>query len=232
MITCTTFLWHDPSGRLNNLFSYGVGHVNAWRRSIDLHLHAPHRFACITDIPQGLDADIRIVPLDRSILTPRSRFPKLAVFRPDAAELIGDLIWTFDLDTVICAALDPLLDRLNGHDIVMWQNPMWGHPGRTQYNSSTLILRAGTRSKVWTDYRPGIEPRDDQDWTTKCLGPNEAVWTGDDGIYWSENIKDGLPQNARIVTFAGQRAPWLASEQIKHPWVAEHYPVEHAAVAI
>jgi hypothetical protein len=216
-------LWQEPSGRLNDLFYYGAEHVNAWRNAVDRYLQAPHCFACITDMPVGIDADIRIVPLDRSILAPRSRFPKLAVFRPDAADLIGETIWTFDLDTVICGPLDQLLDRMAGRDIVLWQNPMWGQPRRTQYNSSTVLLRAGTRPKVWTDYRPGVEPRDDQDWTTKCLGPDEAVWTKDDGIYWSELIQDGLPENARIVTFAGKRAPWLAAEQAKHPWICQHY---------
>lgn len=223
MITITTFLWHEPEGRLNHLFKYQAEHVNTWRRMVDRHLQAPHGFACLTDMPDGLDGDIRVVPLDRSILTPRSRFPKLAVFRPDAAELIGEVIWTFDLDTVICRSLDPLLDRMDGRDVVMWENPMWPQPGRSRYNSSTLLLRAGTRPQVWTDYRPGIEPRDDQDWTTKCLGPDEAVWTGDDGIYWSQNIQDGLPENARIVTFAGRRAPWLAEDQAKHPWIIDHY---------
>lgn len=223
IITCTTFLWNEPHGRLNNLFHYGAEHVNTWRRMIDRHLMAPHNFAVITDMPDGIDPDIRIVPLDRSLLAPRSRFPKLMVFRPDAAELIGDVIWTWDLDTVITASLDPLPERLVGKDIVCWRNPNWPAPGRTQYNSSTLLLRAGSRSGVWNDYRPGIEPRDDQDWMTKCLGPDEAEWNGDDGIYWSEKIRDGLPGNARIVTFAGNRAPWLASEQLIHPWIVAHY---------
>lgn len=222
-IIITTFLWNEPEGRTNHLFLYNAESVNTFRRMIDRNLSHPHDFCCITDMPEGIDKDIKIVPLPRFLLQPRTRFPKLAIFHPWANKIIGNIIWSFDLDTVIVNKIDPLLEKFKDTDLVLWQNPNWPQPGRTRFNSSTILLKAGSRPNIWNNYKIGIEDRDDQDWITKNVSEKEICWTDEDGIYWSYLIEGGLPANAKIVTFAGRRGPLLKVEQDLHPWIVHHY---------
>jgi len=222
-VTITFFLWNEPHGRNNHLFNYDARYANIFVDMVDRCLNYPHDFVCVTDIPEGINKKVKIVPLPRDMLLPRSRFPKLLIFHPEAESIFGKLIWSFDLDTVLVKKLDPLLDRMDERGIVLWQNPNWGLPKRTRYNSSTVLLKAGTKPHIWNNYKKGIEKRDDQDWMTKNLADDEACWTGEDGIYWSENIKNSLPANARIVTFAGKRGPSVKAEQEIHPWIKDYW---------
>src|SRR5690554_4373738 len=237
MITVTCFWWFDPQGKHNHLYRYTLEDVQLLRGQVDRHLTLPHEFVCITDRPEEVEAaGIRAVPMDRTTFLPGTRFVKLMIFRPDAGEVIGRRILMLDLDTVIVANIDPVVDR--PEDLVLWRNPNFGIRYRARYNTSIVLLTAGCRPDWWRKFDPRRSPAmlaqhtggTDQAWVSHCASPNEAHWTDQDGIYGAGRLGDYnpnvagtvLPENARIVFFPGRRHPALASEHEKHPWLKEY----------
>jgi hypothetical protein len=213
--------------------------VNTLRRMVARHYSRPHRFICVTDDPAGLDPAVEYVPLwnDYADLRnpcghPRnpSCYRRLRLFHPDAAQWFGERFVSLDLDTVVVGDLGPLWDR--PEDFVIW-----GDTARhTLYNGSMLLLRAGARAKVWTEFNPATSPRlavragqfgSDQGWIGYCLGPGEVMWTAADGVlsFRNEILRRGgrLPAGARIVMFHGQYDPWSPKVQRSYPWVKEAY---------
>jgi hypothetical protein len=123
----------------------------------------------------------------------------------------------------------------------------WGdtnpQPG-SHYNGSMMLLTAGARSKVWSNFDPVSSPRQslaarcwgsDQGWISYTLGKGEAKWTKADGVYSFRNdiqrtdVARHLPPNARIVIFHGSHDPWGPMAQ-RYQWVQQHYRI-HAEVA-
>lgn len=227
MITCVTFLWWDPKGRRNAQYIYTAESVNRIADQLDRHLTLPHEHVCVTDMPAGLRSDIRVAELDRSLLAPSTRFPKMQIFKPDAAEKIGKRMLFVDLDTLILKNIDHLVDR--GEDVVLWANPRWGRPRATRINTSVMLYTAGTRPAVWDrfDLKEGVKrawPKmagTDQVWISEVLA-DEAKWTQKDGIYWIKETRRELPKNACIVTFAGKFHPDRPSERKAFPWIKDH----------
>lgn len=222
---------------------FGPEVVNTLRRMVQRHFDRPHRFICVTDNPAGLDPDVEVVSLWNdfsTIWSPHgnpSRYPscyrRLRAFHPAIAKVFGPRFVQIDLDLVVTGDLAPLWDR--PEDFVIWgdTNP------HTLYNSSMILMTAGTRSQVWTDFNPQVSPGlakqagnhgSDQAWISYRLGPGEAKWTRADGVYSFRNeiapvdVKR-LPDDARIVMFHGQNDPWNAYVQQNCPWVREYYGV-------
>lgn len=222
MLTVVCFLW----GR-----RYSPEHVNRLYRAVKRNLSRAHRFVCICDNGSGLDPDIHRVDIDRSLYAgiKNSRFPKLMIFRPDAAEWLGERILSLDIDSVIVSSLDPLVDR--DEDIVLWRNPRFGTNAiAAPYNSSVMLLRAGTRPGVWRGFDPAMTPKlleelgtrgSDQHWISRNVG-NEAAWTSEDGIYSCFEVED-LPSNARIVTFPGKHDPALPETRERYSWIDRYW---------
>jgi hypothetical protein len=245
MLTVACFKWFDRNGRYNDRFLYTAEHVNRLRRMVDRHLSTPHDFVCITDDAGGLDAGIRSIPLARGFVERVGhRYPKLMIFRPDAGTWLGDRILMLDLDTVIVGPLDPLLDRAS--DFVAWQEPDWGKPGRGKYNSSMVLLKAGSHPEVWNRFEErnagtsgagGAKMFSDQGWIAEVLGERYPVWTRDDGVLSFKldiarrslftrrrdlTLPTRLPPHARIVFFHGGIDPSAPAFRAAHPWIGEH----------
>lgn len=228
MLTVCCFYWYDPQGKWNNTYTYGPEHVNELRRQVAENLTLPHEFVCVTDKPEGIAPGIRIVPLDRTTFVPGTRFVKLMLFRPDIAKVLGERILYMDLDTVIVSNIDSIANR--SEDLVLWRNPAFGtSPKRARYNTSLILLKAGSRPEFWNEFTPAKANQKirqsgwggtDQAWVSCLASPEEAHWEAKrDGVYGVGSMGDGLPDNARIVFFPGRRAPWLKSEKEKHPWI-------------
>lgn len=209
--------------------------VNTLRAMVARYYRKPHEFVCVTDDPWGIDADVRIVPVwnDHAELPgPHgvNCYRRLKAFSAEAADLLGPRFVSLDLDCVITGDCAPLWDR--PEDFVIWGNTARGTP----YNGSMWLLRAGTRRKVWDDFHPVDSPArarahgyigSDQAWIATCLGPGEARWTTEDGVYsWRLHVKKAggdLPGDARIVFFHGREDPWVPAVQAKYPWIPRHY---------
>lgn len=234
-LTVVCWRWKPPHGYRSE---YRPTTVNTLRRMVDRHYQAPHRFVCVTDDPAGLDPAIEIVPLWNdfaNVPSPHGKknpscYRRLRSFAPDIAAIFGPRFVSIDLDCVITGDLRPLWDR--PEDIVMWgdTNP------KTHYNGSMLLMTAGARPQVWTQFDPAHSPAlaknagcfgSDQGWISYCLGPGEVKWSRADGVYSFRNdLKphnpDRLPSNARVVMFHGNEDPWgIAAQGLD--WVRRHW---------
>jgi len=197
---------------------------------IDRNLSLPHELVCATDDAAGLDAGIRVAPLEKELIRYGNAFPKLAAFRPDAAELFGERLCVIDLDAVICGSLDPLLDRYDD-DFVVWEDVLArSKPDRFKYNTSMVLMNAGARAQVWETFDRKTSPMtvmrehrcgSDQAWVSRQLN-GEKMWTREDGVLsYRFDVQDrAMPDNARIVFFHGKPKPWEipANSIVKQHW--------------
>lgn len=219
--------------------TFGPAAVNALRRMVARHYPHPHRFICVTDDPRGLDAGIEVVKLwddFAQIPSPHGRqnpscYRRLKAFAPEMASILGERFVWMDLDTVVVGDLVPLFDR--PEDFVIWGET----DPRSFYNGSMVLMTAGARRQVLDDFNPRTSPMtakragkfgSDQGWISYRLGPGEATWGREDGVYsYRVHIHphgNRLPDNARVVMFHGKHDPWDArTNQV--PWVREHWGV-------
>jgi hypothetical protein len=231
MLTVTTFLWREPHGAHNKLYLYGPEHVHRMRSMLARHLRTPHELVCITNQPEGLDPEIRTVPLDERLLLPGLRLPKLMVFRPDAGDWLSSRILLLDLDTVIVDDFTPVVAR--SEPLVLWRNHNFrGGPWPSRYNSSFLLMDAGAVPEVW-DTLPAIPAgsrpswHDDQGWISEIMGPGLPSWKQNeprDGLWKARDLPSPeLPEGCRAVTFNGPRDPSMPEMQKRFPWLEEHW---------
>lgn len=235
MLSVVTFKWKPQQQRYRSTF--GPETVNTLRRMVARHYPKPHRFICATDDARGIDKDIEIVPLWNEfahIPNPNgshnpSCYRRLLAFRPEIAKVFGERFVWLDLDTVIVGDLTPIFDR--PEDFVIWgeTNP------RSFYNGSMVMMTAGARRQVYDDFDPKTSPRlalkagrfgSDQGWISYRLGPGEATWGQQDGVYsyrvHLEPKGSRLPENARVVMFHGKTDPWSWQAQ-RVDWIRQAY---------
>lgn len=235
MLTVVTWLWAPPKGYRS---TYPPSTVHTLKAMVARHYPHPHRFVCVTDLTAGLEG-IDIVPAWNDfadLASPHGGknpacYRRLRMFHPEIGAVFGERFVSLDLDVVITADLSPLWNR--SEPIVFWgdTNPL---PG-SHYNGSMVLMAAGARPQVWTDFDPKVSPAkamagrcwgSDQGWISFCLGKGEARWSKADGVYSFHNDlrfrASVLPPNARIVVFHGQHDPW-SPEVARLPWVREHY---------
>jgi hypothetical protein len=241
MLDVICWKWKEPGYRSQ----FGPETVNVLRNMVARNLKLPHRFSCITDDPKGIDSTIRIIPLwdtysklkNPSSARGPSCYRRLPMFSENARELIGDRIVSMDLDAVVTADLTSLFDR--DDDFVIWggQTVQPKHKRvYNWYNGSLMMLKAGTRTEVWTKFDPVYSPikanaagcrGSDQGWISYCLGRGEKKWGSHDGVYsFRSSIQPNqgrLPDNARFVAFHGAHDPWMPEIQARYPWIKEYY---------
>lgn len=218
--------------------SFGPETVNVLKKMVARHYPDPHRFICVTDDAAGIDADVEIVPLwddFKDVPSPHGRnnpscYRRLRMFHPDIGQVFGDRFVSMDLDCVITGDLRPLWNR--SEDFIAWGDTN-SKPG-SHYNGSMILLRAGARSQVWTEFDPATSPKlslsaqcwgSDQGWISYCLGGGEKKFSRADGVYSFRNDIGGswtLPAGARVVFFHGRIDPW--SPEVQHlKWIREHW---------
>lgn len=234
--------------------SFGAEQVNVFRNMVERHYHGPHEVVCITDDPEGIDERVRIIPLWstwRSVQSPHgdgwpSCYARLCAFDRGMRSMLGcegtsgEFI-SVDLDCVIVNDVTDIWNRPEG--FVIWgvkhiTAPSGPRPGvpYTPYCGSMFKMIPGARQEVYDDFDPDTSPLltrkagligSDQAWISYRLGPNEAVWTKDDGVYeWRTELKNRnyrLPPDARIVFFNGAEDPWDQSAHDKAAWIRDHY---------
>jgi hypothetical protein len=234
-LTVATFKWQPPPGYRS---IFGPKTVNVLRRMVARFYPQPHRFVCITDDPDGLDAGIEVVPIwpdYANLPSPHgnknpSCYRRLKLFSPDIESVLGRRFVSLDLDCVIVGDLTPLWHR--DEDFVIWGD--YTNP-KTIYNGSMMLHTAGARRQVWDRFDPRTSPAEsknagawgsDQGFISYCLGPHEARWTKADGVYSYRNEivpnRFQKPDNARIVFFHGRVDPWSPEAQgvdwIREAW--------------
>lgn len=225
------FLWRpeQTGDKVPRVVTYGAGHVNTLYRMVQRHLHMDHEFVCVTDMPEGIDPGVRIVPLWNKCRHMGGWWNRLYVFAPEMREIIAPRFVCIDLDVVITGDITPLFDRSEDFIINKYHclNPA---VDPDQYlNGGMFMMDAGARREVWDtfgEHAPAIVARHprmciggDQAWMRLVLGKREVRWTEADGVHEALVVRDKLPPGARMVFFAGRRDPTVRPAA----WVREHY---------
>lgn len=234
MLSVICWKWKPPAGYRS---AFGPQAVNVLKRMVARHYRRPHRFICVTDDATGIDEDIGIVPLwsdHAQLASPHGRgnpscYRRLKMFSGEARRIFGDRFVSLDLDCVVTGDLAPIFDRTE--DFVIWGDTS----PKTPYNGSLILMSAGARPQVWTDFDPASSPSkglalgyvgSDQAWISAVLGPGEAKFSGADGVYSYRNEisrqHGRLPPEARLVMFHGHTDPWDADAQ-RLAWVRENW---------
>lgn len=225
LITVLSWFWHQDNGRAR----YEPKHVNTWAAMVSRHLSMPHRVACVTDTPEGLDKSIEIIAPPRDFEDWRipswgadkpQCLRRLAMFAPDAGRVFGERFVCMDLDCVIAGPLDPLFETAADFKIFR------GTARTRAYNGSMMLLTAGARPQVYETLTrsAAIEAGrkfvgSDQAWITYCLGPNEQTWGPEDGVVWWGRHQ-AMTGNPRLVFFPGAYKPW---QLLELDFVRRHY---------
>jgi len=236
MLRVVCWLWPPMSKNYRSRFD--ASHVNTLRNMVERHYPDEHEVVCVTNMPEGIDERVRIVPLWNEfadVFSPHgdnqpSCYRRVRAFSDEMADVIGPRFVSVDLDCVIVRDMRPLWNRKE--DFVIYNYPM----RTTPYNGSMWMMDAGCRSKVYTDFDPIISPQlakkasfrgSDQAWFCYALGPKEATWGYRDGVvaYRSDLKCRGyqLPDHARIVFFQGLVDPWDEDALKRAPWIEDHY---------
>lgn len=230
MISIITWLWRQPKSRTR----YAAEHVNIWADMVRRNLSMPHRIAVVTDLTDGIDPSIEIIPPSGEFVgieTPTwcnakpNCFRRLVMFRRDAAKTFGKRFVSMDLDCVIGGPLDPLFDRKE--DLVLYK----GTSPKRPYNGSMMLMTAGCRPQVYETFNAN-EAADaglmfcgsDQSWLAYKLGWNEATWNEADGVYfWGANYRPRRDK-PKILFFPGRLKPWDIAPAV--PFVRDNYRLD------
>ncbi|HEY4136487.1 MAG TPA: hypothetical protein VGO34_14880 [Alphaproteobacteria bacterium] len=228
-LTVMTWLWRQDGGRV----AYAAHHVNIWADMVRRHLSTPHRIACVTDMPDGIDPWIDIITPPRdfvSVCIPTWGVDKpqclrrIALFRPDAADIFGARFVSMDMDCVITGEIAPLF--ADAADFKMYR----GTTNERPYNGSMLMMTAGARSQVYERFTPAAAEQagrqyvgSDQAWISYVLGRGEATWGVEDGVgcYGSSLLPP--PDARRLTFFPGTPKPWQLAETGGDAWVQDNY---------
>lgn len=214
MLHVSTWCWGDK---------YGFAHCTRLCRGVRRHTSQVYRYHLFEPEPD-----------DRHLTDIPGCFARLRMFNP-AWQLRqgiepGDRLVCLDLDSVVTGPLDPLFNRDEPFLILKGANASNPCP----YNGSVMMLTAGYRPDVWSDFSLDAARRiehhefpDDQGWLWHKI-PNAAGWNvgATSGIYafrkpgWPKGDDHVLPPGARLVVFPGWRDPSLFT---KLPWVHEHW---------
>ena len=191
----------------------------------------PHRLACVTDIPEGIDPSIEIIAPPGDFVgleTPTwcnfkpNCFRRLAMFRRDAAKTFGKRFVCMDLDCVIGGPLDPLFSR--EEDLVLFK----GTSDKRPYNGSMMLMTAGARPQVYEDFTPegaaeaGIRFRgSDQAWLAYKLGWGEATFDASEGVRFWPDWQPKEKTAPAVLFFPGKLKPWDIAAVV--PFIRDNY---------
>ena len=214
--------------------------VNNLLNMVGRNYHKPFELVCITDNPNGISSEVRVIPLAEveqfgHLTSPHGGlnpacYRRLWMYGDHARDIIGERFVSVDLDVVLVDDVTPVWDR--PEDFMIWGETL----RRTPYNGSMQLMTAGARRQVYDDFDPDNSPGaarragfdgSDQAWISYKLGPHEKRWTMKDGVFsFRLHVKPNagkMPKGARIIFFEGQVDPWSPYAQKLCPWIEEHW---------
>lgn len=237
------WLWQQNPPR----HDFNADKVNAWFYRAREAITLPGiTFAVVTDRPEGLDPqlevielpsqfrDVRIDTWKESIGAPQC-YVRLNIWHPRAAEIFG-AEWLISMD------VDATFHGRRGccnHLFVPNQDVriMQGTHAKRPYNGGLVMLRAGSRPKVYEHFamdpqRVAREARarfvgSDQAVISHILGPGEKTWGPQDGVYYFSprfvrehggERRCKPPSNLAVLFYPGSVKPWNGAGQ-QLPWV-------------
>lgn len=236
MIHVVSWKWASPTYKIR----FESEHVNVHARMVRRAYDGDIRQVCVTDDPDGIDIETFPLWNDFSdvINNAGGEYPscyrRLKLFDPETQRAMGiapgDKVVSIDLDMVAIDDLNALWDR--NEPFVGWavNNRVNGR----SFNGSLWMFRAGEFVEVWDNFHPEKSPKiardagflgSDQAWMSYVVGPDQAGWTIEDGIYTRMQVKarGRPPADCRLVSFHGFLKPWQALESGDSPWIGEYW---------
>jgi hypothetical protein len=191
--TVLTWLWKQKNSR----FLYSAEHVNTWAEQILRNTTLPIELACVTDMPEGIDGSIRIIPIPEDNFeeikvanwNENKGFPqcfrRISMFSPHAADIFGERFVCMDLDMIVTKNIDHVIGFNSDFKIMRGTNI-----GKRPYNGGLIAMEAGSRPQVFNKFSYEGARRacklyvgSDQAWISYCLGWCEDVFNFEnDGV--------------------------------------------------
>lgn len=232
MLTIILWKWKTDGWRRQ----YSSQQVNAVISMLERYLTIPHKIVCITDDSVGIKCETYPLWNEPNVQVAARQpncYKRLKLFSKEMKHIFGERIASMDIDVIIRNNIDSILNRPEEFVIMR---------GRAApYNGSMYLMKAGARSHVWDTFDPVQSPKivrkyktgprarsyygSDQSWIS-VVCPDEVVWTPEDGvhIYASHVDKQGIvPDNNRMLFFAGAVKPWDSSFKLRFPKLYEEY---------
>lgn len=216
---------------------YGPEYVDRLRAMVARRLGRSHRFVCLTDDPDGIDASVECRPLPPLELEPaweRSPWRKLSCLSAELADLASPILF-LDLDVVLVDAIDGFFEHPGSFCII--EN--WTQRGRGIGNSSVFRFEAGRHAEVLTHFRAHAAEvverfANEQTFLSRHV-PELTFWPSG----WCRSFKHHclpspplrpfraaqVPEGARIIVFHGQPKPPDAARGV---WPGRRWPLRPA----
>jgi hypothetical protein len=202
---------------------YAPEYVSRLRNAVRRNLSVPYRFVCMTDRPGDIDCETMPVPMNLP-----GWWGKIALF---SQEVFPGRRLFLDLDSVITGSLDDFA-KYTGELAVIRPFPGDRDKG---INSGLMNIGPGAHAYVWERFRMNPEAA-----IRFCYANAVPAWNYGDQRwlelmisrvdYWQElnpgqvcsykfHCRDGLPENARVVSFHGRPDP----HEVAEAWVRENW---------
>ena len=208
-LNIVTWKWKQPPNPPRNKrkpCEFSARHVNTLYNMVSRHLHIPFNFICITDNPEGIAPDIKVIPIWKDYLNIHGCYVRLKAFSSEMKDILGPKFVSFDLDCVITNDITPLLNV--DEDFMIWED---FERRKTPYCGSLWMHKPGTRPDVWEDFNINKSPKEaynagfitgtDQAYLSHKFYPDARTWTKEDGIY---NFKVHIMKKS-IYKYIGKR---------------------------
>ena len=225
------WLWSTKEGTLTTKkpIKYIPEDVNSLYEMLKKHYHKPFNLLCVTDNPEGIHLDIKIIPLWEEFRELGFCFTRLVCFKKGMDKIFGERFVSIDLDCVIVGDITSLFDT----DVDFC---IWSHGINGEFCGSLWLLKTNTHSEVYETFDPSkLVPNSkgrysggsDQAQMKKAI-PHVAFWNEAHGVYAFRNIRDEkeLPNNSKIIFFNGNYHPRQSHIRYSFPWIANNYPVK------
>lgn len=158
---------------------YGREYVERLRNMAARHIKVPYEFVCLTD-------DINPIEGVRSIVQPLAGYHRLwwhKVHMFDAGLPLSGRILYFDLDIIICADVEKLIQGSGNKFLGIRDFNRKFHPGWNILNSSVMSWLHGQHSYIFEDFkRDPLHAQKllgDQDWIWRVAKQKITFWPDD-----------------------------------------------------
>ncbi|MBE0472080.1 MAG: hypothetical protein IBX55_21555 [Methyloprofundus sp.] len=122
---------------------YSAEYVNRLFRMVKANISVPYKFHCITESNEGLYPEIGVLELKNPEL--EGWWHKLSLFHADCYGLTDTILY-LDLDVVIAASLDPIINYKQGTFCTIKSR---GKRLNARFNSSVIRFEAGSVAFIW-----------------------------------------------------------------------------------
>jgi len=200
MLTVVCLNWNDYLGR-------GREYVGKLERGVKRHLSVPYRFQEVTehDLPEGRSG----------------WFNKLHLLEMFS----GDVLY-LDLDVILTASLDPLLESLESDHSRIWARDDWSYPvtnprfGKEATINSSVMLWHGRKDMSGVTERLLRDTHGDQGIITQLFWPaGIGLLPGESVQSYKYQVRDqGAPLAPIVVCHGNPKC-----HEINEPWVREHW---------